>query len=442
MANKMVEDILQKYRKDIVMLDGILQWALNPTSMTSGYGIEKNHDYITNNLKLTHKLSIADAELITNKLEEELSEIIKKGEDIYDIRKTIKNEIKQNHFKIFFKFVKKRLKNSNEDVINLLNIYKNHPVDYKNLQAQINAIYGTIVEENQIIQTGILKILYWISSGNIENSSSDPVLIPFLDKIIETLKLKWKPDKVDVKKYIKDLKDNKQNDVINFLIKLMERNEIYSRYFNKGNSSFFSNLQKKGFIGIYDTPHQSYKDRLSNICVSFLIKDELFKALQEFLEERNREQTEKVIKLLEYEIQNKKELSDKEIVRIAGIGIDELDDFKELIYTIPQESFIGNQEIANMATEAINNYDNPTLHDLLKTMNFDIIIARKVGKYLIEKNMIEKLSRIEGSTPSEASSKSRPIEIYCENCKTVLEERENPKFCPLCGSSQLIEKIM
>jgi len=436
----MVENILQKYKKDIVMLDGILQWALNPTSKKSGYGFEKNHDYIINNLKLTHKLSIADAESITNKVEEELNEIIKKGQDIYDIRKRIKNEIKQNHFKIFFKFIKKRLKKSNEDIINLLNIYKNHPVGYNNLQAQFNAIYGTIIEENQIIQMGILKILYWISSGNIENSSSDPIIIPFLDKIIENLKLNWKLDKVDVKKYIEELKDNNQNDVINFLIKQMERNEIYIRHFNKGNSSFFSNLQKKGFIGIFDTPHQLYKDRLSNICISFLIKDELFNALQEFLEERNREQTQKVIKLLEYEIQNKKELNDKEIVRIAGIGIDELDDFKELIYTIPQESFIGNQEIANMATEAIHNYNNPTLYDLLKTLNFDIITARQVGKYLVEKKMIEKLSRIEGSEPSEASSKSRPTEIYCENCKTVLEEPENPKFCSLCGSSQLIEK--
>jgi len=121
-------------------------------------------------------------------------------------------------------------------------------------------------------------------------------------------------------------------------------------------------------------------------------------------------------------------------------AIDELDEFKGLIYTLPQETLIGNQEIANMATEAINNNDNPTLYDLLKTLNFDIITARKVGKYLVENNMIEKLSKIESSAPLEASSKSTPIEIYCEECRTVLIERENPKFCPLCGSSKLIEK--
>ncbi|KKL76052.1 hypothetical protein LCGC14_2048730 [marine sediment metagenome] len=46
------------------------------------------------------------------------------------------------------------------------------------------------------------------------------------------------------------------------------------------------------------------------------------------VEEINEELTKKIIKLLEYEIENKKEASDKEIIRIAGIGIDELDEFK------------------------------------------------------------------------------------------------------------------
>ena len=30
------------YRNDIVMLDGLLQRALNPTSMTAGYDLEEN----------------------------------------------------------------------------------------------------------------------------------------------------------------------------------------------------------------------------------------------------------------------------------------------------------------------------------------------------------------------------------------------------------------
>ena len=158
--------------------------------------------------------------------------------------------------------------------------------------------------------------------------------------------------------------------------------------------------------------------------------------------EMNEERTKKIIRLLEYEIENKKEASDKEIIRIAGIRIDELDEFKELISKLPQESFDGNPEIAKMATETINKFDNPTLYDLLNSLKFDIKTARKVGKYLVEKKMIESLSRIEGSAPSETSSKSRPVEIYCEECRTILTDRENPKFCPLCGSTNLSEKTI
>ena len=435
----MVEQLLNKYRKNIVMLDGILQWALNPTSESAGYGFEKNYSLIMKNLKITHELSMSEVEKIIKVLKEELSELVKKEGEIYDIRKKIITEINKSHYTIFFKFIKRRISKAGEEVINFLNIYKNHPVDYNNLQAQFNAIYGINVDESKIIHAGILKVLYWISSGNIANSSSSPELIPFLDKIIEGLKLKWNPDKVNVKKYVKNLKENNKLDVVHFLVGLIERNEIYMRYFNKSN---ISNLRQKGFIGIYDTPHQSYKDRLSIVCVSFLIKDELFNAIEILVEEMNEELTKKIVRLLEYEIENKKEASDKEIIRIAGIGIDELDEFKELTSELPQESFDGNPEIVKMATETINKFDNPTLYDLLNSLKFDIKTARKIGKYLVEKKMIESLSRIEGSVPSETSLKSRPVEIYCEECRTVLTDRENPKFCPLCGSSNLSEKTI
>ncbi|HDZ18179.1 MAG TPA: hypothetical protein ENH75_07815 [archaeon] len=49
-------------------------------------------------------------------------------------------------------------------------------------------------------------------------------------------------------------------------------------------------------------------------------------------------------------------------------------------------------------------------------------------------------SKIEILKPSGTSSESRPVEVYCEECKTVLIDRENPKFCPLCGSSNLLVK--
>ena len=203
----MVEQLLNKYRKNIVMLDGILQWTLNPTSKGAGYGFKENYEHIMKNLKITHELSIPEVEKVIKELKEELSEFEKKKGEIYDIQKKIIAEINKSHYPIFFKFIKRRISKASEEVIKFLNIYKNHPVDYKNLQAQFNAIYGSDADESKIIHAGILKVLYWISGGNIDNSSSSPELIPFLDKILEGLKLKWKPDKVNVKKYVKNLKD-------------------------------------------------------------------------------------------------------------------------------------------------------------------------------------------------------------------------------------------
>ncbi|KKL76053.1 hypothetical protein LCGC14_2048740 [marine sediment metagenome] len=95
-----------------------------------------------------------------------------------------------------------------------------------------------------------------------------------------------------------------------------------------------------------------------------------------------------------------------------------------------------------MATETIIKFDNPTLYDLLNSLKFDIKTARKVGKYLIEKEMIESFPRIKGLAPSEPSTNPRRVEFYCEECRIVLTDRENPKYCPLCGSSNLSEKTI
>ena len=64
----MVEQLLNKYRKNIVMLDGILQWALNPTSESAGYGFEKNYSLIMKNLKITHELSLSEVEEVIKEL--------------------------------------------------------------------------------------------------------------------------------------------------------------------------------------------------------------------------------------------------------------------------------------------------------------------------------------------------------------------------------------
>ncbi|NGX49115.1 MAG: hypothetical protein K940chlam5_00711 [Candidatus Anoxychlamydiales bacterium] len=132
----MVERLLNKYRKNIVMLDSILQWALNPTSKSAGYGFEKNYDHIMENLKITHDLSIPEVEKVIKELREELSEFLKEEGEIYEIQKNIIAEINKSHYPIFFKFIKRRISKASKEIINFLNIYKRHPVGYNDLQAQ------------------------------------------------------------------------------------------------------------------------------------------------------------------------------------------------------------------------------------------------------------------------------------------------------------------
>ena len=86
------------------------------------------------NLKITHELSISEVEKVIKELKEGISEVVKKEGEIYDIRKKIITEINKSHYRIFFKFIKRRISKASEEMINFLNIYKNHPVSYDNLQ--------------------------------------------------------------------------------------------------------------------------------------------------------------------------------------------------------------------------------------------------------------------------------------------------------------------
>lgn len=147
----------------------------------------------------------------------------------------------------------------------------------------------------------------------------------------------------------------------------------------------------------------------------------------------------------QFEIQNRNKPLGKELVRIADINIDELEVYEELMNQLPQESFLENQEIKNKASEAIKQFEDPSLYDLLITLNYDIQTARKVGKYLIDSNMIKEFSRVPKNIATSTSLKpsqepSKVKKLLCNNCKTPLTDRENPIYCPFCGSSD-IERI-
>ncbi|GAG70568.1 unnamed protein product, partial [marine sediment metagenome] len=193
-------------------------------------------------------------------IEEECNEFIELRTDQYDIgkyRKYIIGEISNNYFNLFNKFILKRIKKSSKGVNDFLNIYQKSQIrKYECLCTQYNAIYGENLREDELIHSGVLKVLYWISSGNIENSSSDPILVPFLESVVKHLKLKkWRPYKPKVTDFIGSLKENRENSTIKFLIGLMKRDQICDSMLKGHKIS-----SKKGILGFYSNPHSKNID--------------------------------------------------------------------------------------------------------------------------------------------------------------------------------------
>lgn len=108
MAQLIIENLIKKYSNNIIMLDGFLQWALNPTTKgIVGYGIEENYPYIEKNLRIAHELTSIKSEKVIETLKKDCSEFIKmiKKDNLYGLHELIVKEISRpQHVKLFEKF--------------------------------------------------------------------------------------------------------------------------------------------------------------------------------------------------------------------------------------------------------------------------------------------------------------------------------------------------
>ncbi len=423
--NNLIAKLIAKHKKDITMLDSLLQWSITPSAEYVGYGIDVNYQYIRENLRITYELTQLEAEKRVELLKKLVDELQKEESEIGKLREIIKSEITEKYFDSYLKLIKKQLQTTDEGVLNILSIYKYDPSssdNYYYLQAQHDAIFGKAVKEQYLVKSGILKFLYWLKGGSsAKNSEVIPVLIPFLDRIVENVKLKKLSTKlsakVDVTKFVRTLTDFKNKFKLDFLEKKMNQISYYQE--NK------SLLREEGIIGVFKR----------GAAISYLIKKSLFESIQKIIDEINKSKTEKVIMLLEYEVENKRIPTDMEIIRVAKINIDELDEYKQILFELPPESQSEDEEIIKKATKAIQEFNEPYLIDLVKTLNFDIITARKVLRYLLDKGLIKEWFRTyTQETPKDQITSDKP---KCGDCGCKLDDRENPEFCPFCGSSNL-----
>jgi hypothetical protein len=82
--DEVVRDTLAKYSDNEIMLDAFFQWATNPTSMTAGYGVEENYQYIRKNIEIRYGLSKDKAQKYIDVLETECNAIIEQTQSMSD----------------------------------------------------------------------------------------------------------------------------------------------------------------------------------------------------------------------------------------------------------------------------------------------------------------------------------------------------------------------
>ena len=235
--------------------------------------------------------------------------------------------------------------------------------------------------------------------------------------------------------------ENRDYNTLEILKQLYTLKTCCEKYYHIKNIPITRNLKfSKGIIGIYD---ELYYKRCT-IGINFIIKDDLFKFLDVIIKKEIKIKTQKIIKILEYEKTYGKQPSNNELVRDFDIFINEIEEYKKLMNELPNESFNNDLNIMKKATEAFKISENPTLYDLLEKLNYDIETARKVGKYLIDNQMLEKFQRIpinknsEISLPKSDISEKKSIEsdeeIICKICNTKIDKREKLEYCPYCGN--------
>jgi len=80
--------LIHKYRTEPEVLDGLLQWSENPTSMSAGYGIEENYSFIKSNLSIRYNQDTAEKVIgILRKESERLT--LEAQKDIYLAERSI-----------------------------------------------------------------------------------------------------------------------------------------------------------------------------------------------------------------------------------------------------------------------------------------------------------------------------------------------------------------
>ncbi len=103
---------------------------------------------------------------------------------------------------------------------------------------------------------------------------------------------------------------------------------------------------------------------------------------------------ELVQKILKFECENQKEMEEVEVIRDLKLNIDTAEKTLESLNSVIDYDKSELNLIKQKATDVIRKFDRPTLFDLINTLEFNLNIAKKVGKYMIDKGWIDVFPRV------------------------------------------------
>ena len=268
---------IEENKENIIMLDALYQFSLNPTSKTAGYALDKNYERIKSNLRIRYK---GDFSAIVDKLRTFFDGIIENWistgyYDLYDVWRYIWEEMRNvGIYEVFISNFLKRLEGYGETerkiLAYLIYLYEEewiensfcasgywfHKEDMNIVEARCKVINPALTFEdiiNLAIEAGLVSKLYWLHSKH-EYSCDEYIFHKYLKdiKIREQLTKLIEPiikrditkiDEESIKKRIQRLYDLRAMNTIRALfllacsekgcIKLPQRDLMLVKYFGE-----------------------------------------------------------------------------------------------------------------------------------------------------------------------------------------------------------------
>jgi hypothetical protein len=256
-----VNAVLERYGADEVMLDALLQWALNPTSMSAGYALQENSPYILDNLRLRHGLSADEARRIVTTLDATCGELVRQATGLVrdsryavsEVRQSLREKLTQGRVApILRQGVLRRLKAVSEDtrraqaMFNLIgklnplftpDSVTRPPDRWNTAQSEFQAYHAATFRGSlplvrvfeEAVHAGVYNRLLWISSGkSADRVTLEPAIVPTTqelaalgtevppapdaDSLLESL---WKEERYPLLRLI-DVASHSPNGVVNW----------------------------------------------------------------------------------------------------------------------------------------------------------------------------------------------------------------------------------